>query len=246
LRVKVDRLGAILEAVTPFATPGDALLGIAERRRAALGPFTLSFVNANTLWHACADAAFARDLAGSDLLLRDGVGARLLMALAGRESGANLNGTDFIPALLDWLDEPRTALLGTAEPWLARGGERLARRGAKVVLTAHGFAEAPAYLAAVESARADLVILGMGHPKQERVARALREAVRRPLLIVNAGAFIDFSAGRFPRAPRRLRRLGMEWLFRLCLEPRRLFARYLVRTPGLLLLGLLARRRRPG
>jgi UDP-N-acetyl-D-mannosaminuronic acid transferase (WecB/TagA/CpsF family) len=49
-----------------------------------------------------------------------------------------------------------------------------------------------------------------------------------PLLIVNGGAILDFMAHRFKRAPRVLRRLGLEWLFRLLLEPARLWRRYLL------------------
>jgi len=72
------------------------------------------------------------------------------------------------------------------------------------------------------------VVLGMGMPKQETVAQQLRAAVSGPILIINGGAVLDFLADRFQRAPPLLRSLGLEWLFRLLLEPRRLWRRYIV------------------
>jgi hypothetical protein len=68
----------------------------------------------------------------------------------------------------------------------------------------------------------------MGMPKQERVALLLRDALAHPCVIVAGGAILDFLAGRFPRAPRALRRVGLEWLYRLAFEPRRLASRYLL------------------
>jgi exopolysaccharide biosynthesis WecB/TagA/CpsF family protein len=71
----------------------------------------------------------------------------------------------------------------------------------------------------------------MGMPKQERVARAIRSAADVHSLIICGGAIIDFIAGRFPRAPKWMRRHGIEWMYRLAHEPRRLLARYLIGNP---------------
>jgi UDP-N-acetyl-D-mannosaminuronic acid transferase (WecB/TagA/CpsF family) len=63
-------------------------------------------------------------------------------------------------------------------------------------------------------------------PKQERVAVALRATLDEPALIVNGGAVLDFLGERFPRALSWMRSAGLEWLFRLALEPARLYGRY--------------------
>jgi hypothetical protein len=76
-----------------------------------------------------------------------------------------------------------------------------------------------------------LIILGMGMPRQEIVALALRAALHRPCLIVCGGAILDFLGGRVPRAPRLLQGLGLEWAWRLAREPRRLFRRYVLGNP---------------
>jgi len=73
--------------------------------------------------------------------------------------------------------------------------------------------------------------MAMGMPKQEEVSVRLREALAHPVLIVNGGAILDYIGGKVPRAPRLMRQVGMEWLFRLAVEPRRLFSRYVLGIP---------------
>jgi exopolysaccharide biosynthesis WecB/TagA/CpsF family protein len=72
-------------------------------------------------------------------------------------------------------------------------------------------------------------------------------ALDRPCTIAAGGAILDFWAGRFPRAPLWMRRAGIEWVFRLLREPRRLWRRYVLGNPLLLWRALrLARDRRAG
>ena len=90
--------------------------------------------------------------------------------------------------------------------------------------------------AAIRASGAALLFVGLGCPRQEVWAFENRDLVGIPVLAV--GAAFDFHAGTVPRAPRILGRLGLEWVFRLALEPRRLWRRYLRLNP--LVLGLLA------
>jgi N-acetylglucosaminyldiphosphoundecaprenol N-acetyl-beta-D-mannosaminyltransferase len=82
-------------------------------------------------------------------------------------------------------------------------------------------------VAAIEASDADVVWVGLGAPKQEVLSHRLRIANVAPA-IVTIGATFDFVAGTKRRAPRLLRAFGLEWLFRVTLEPRRLWKRYLV------------------
>ena len=86
----------------------------------------------------------------------------------------------------------------------------------------------------------DIVFVGLSTPKQERWMAEFRERLRAPVLI-GVGAAFDMHLGAVPQAPRVMQRLGMEWLFRLVLEPRRLWRRYAVSVPGFL--GSILRRR---
>jgi N-acetylglucosaminyldiphosphoundecaprenol N-acetyl-beta-D-mannosaminyltransferase len=82
-------------------------------------------------------------------------------------------------------------------------------------------------VAAIEGARADIVWVGLSTPKQERWMFEHRERLSAPVLI-GVGAAFDFHTGRVARAPEWMRENGLEWLFRLIQEPRRLWRRYLV------------------
>jgi N-acetylglucosaminyldiphosphoundecaprenol N-acetyl-beta-D-mannosaminyltransferase len=77
----------------------------------------------------------------------------------------------------------------------------------------------------IRSAAADIVWVGLGTPKQDRWAAELCDAL--PVVAVAVGAAFDFVAGNKPQAPHWMRHNGLEWLFRLGCEPRRLWRRYL-------------------
>lgn len=79
----------------------------------------------------------------------------------------------------------------------------------------------------LNAARPDIVWVGLGTPKQERWMEAHRSRLRAPVLI-GVGAAFDFHSGLKSQAPRWMQRGGLEWLFRLASEPRRLWRRYLV------------------
>jgi N-acetylglucosaminyldiphosphoundecaprenol N-acetyl-beta-D-mannosaminyltransferase len=104
----------------------------------------------------------------------------------------------------------------------------------------------------IRAARPHVVFVAFGAPKQEIWIDRFREQVA-PAVLLGVGATLDFLAGSIPRAPRWMAESGLEWLFRLSREPRRLWRRYLLRDPKfLLVLGreigmrVRARERTPG
>jgi N-acetylglucosaminyldiphosphoundecaprenol N-acetyl-beta-D-mannosaminyltransferase len=92
----------------------------------------------------------------------------------------------------------------------------------------------------IARAKPDFVLVALGCPKQEMWSVHYRDLLR-PAVLLGMGATVDFLAGRMRRAPGWVSRLGMEWLFRLALEPRRLARRYLVNDPRFLALLLRTR-----
>ena len=77
----------------------------------------------------------------------------------------------------------------------------------------------------VRESGADIVWVGLSTPKQERLMARLAERVA-PAVMIGVGAAFDFHTGRVRQAPRWMQRSGLEWLFRMLQEPRRLFPRY--------------------
>lgn len=87
----------------------------------------------------------------------------------------------------------------------------------------------------INGASPDILWVGLGAPKQERWMAEHRDRLRVPVMI-GVGAAFDFYAGVKRQAPRWMQRAGLEWLFRLCQEPRRLWRRYLLNIPRFLCL----------
>ncbi len=196
-------------------------------------PRVLAFVNAHAMNSVADDGRFHEALMAADIVFRDGIGMALLMTLVNQRPGLNLNGTDLIPRILARHAGAPIALFGTREPWLSRAQQAVVRDLApgSPCISADGFRPTDDYVHLAQAHAPSLIVLGMGMPRQEFVALALRAALHRPCLIVCGGAILDFLAGRMPRAPRIVRGLGLEWAWRLAREPRRLFRRYVVGNP---------------
>ena len=200
-------------------------------------PVSLGFVNQHAYNLMERDKQVFNAFSQLTYRLRDGGGIKIACKLNQCDSGANLNGTDLIPMLCDqYLAKHPDAdvfVLGTQEPWLSEGAKTLLK--GKLSYRLDGFADEQAYVdlvmnnSTIDQPR--LIILAMGMPKQEHIAQKLMQKLTGPTLIVCGGAIIDFSAGRVSRAPQLFRRLGLEWLYRLMLEPKRLFGRYILGIP---------------
>ncbi|VVM43541.1 UDP-N-acetyl-D-mannosaminuronic acid transferase [Pseudomonas fluorescens] len=199
------------------------------------GATVLGFVNAHAMNLVTHNVDYCDTLSAADVLLRDGSGMAVLFRRLGLAPGLNMNGTDFIPKLLAAYSGRRVAFWGTEEPFLANAVSRSeAHYAVNVVSAHHGFAPVEDYLELARQWQPELIVLGMGMPKQEAVAVRLA-ATGAPCVIVCGGAILDFLGGKVTRAPQWMRRLGCEWVFRLISEPKRLFHRYVVGNPMFLL-----------
>jgi N-acetylglucosaminyldiphosphoundecaprenol N-acetyl-beta-D-mannosaminyltransferase len=194
-------------------------------------PLILSFVNAHAVNLGWEQPGMLEGLLRSDVLLRDGIGVKLGLRAFHRRYGLNMNGTDFIPRIARAYAGRSVALFGTRSPWLDNARRTLEGWGLKVVASHEGFDPPETYLRLAAESKPDLILMAMGMPKQEEISVKLREALSHPVLIVNGGAVLDYLGGKVPRAPWVMRQTGMEWLFRLAVEPRRLFRRYVVGIP---------------
>lgn len=217
----------------------DVDAALAEVRRLLNGPqpAVLAYANAHTLNVASRNEEFLRVMRQADLVLNDGSGLAIAARLRGQTFPANLNGTDFTPkVLLTAADcDASVFLLGGAPGVADAAAERLRANipGLKVAGCAHGYfgdAELPALLSAIRASNARVLLVGMGNPQQE-LWLANHLADTGAVLGVAVGAFLDFAAQRVPRAPGWMRDAGIEWLYRLAREPRRLFGRYVAGNP---------------
>lgn len=194
------------------------------------GVRVLSFVNAHAVMRSMREPDFFKDLMQSHWLLRDGTGMAMIMRRIGAKPGLNLNGTDFIPLLLEHVPRSRKlALMGTQQPYLGLAARRLHAMEFDRISTLNGFQPEETYVDHARRENPDLIVLAMGMPKQERVSRRIAQDTQfaaRDMLIVNGGAILDFLSREVPRAPSWMRRWGIEWLYRLLREPRRMYSRF--------------------
>jgi N-acetylglucosaminyldiphosphoundecaprenol N-acetyl-beta-D-mannosaminyltransferase len=210
----------------------DLLATLASPQR----PTILGFINSHAMNCLVTDESFGTALLQADHLLRDGTGMHILLRSMGMRPGLNLNGTDLIPRLVRAFDGRRIALYGTRPDAVSAAAERITQGLAprSLVTEADGFQAEESYVQLALAQQPDLIVLGMGMPKQELVAQSLRAALKHPCLIVCGGAIIDFMGGKVRRAPRWVRAIGMEWCFRLLQEPARLGRRYVLGNPAFL------------
>ncbi|MDP3897587.1 MAG: WecB/TagA/CpsF family glycosyltransferase [Mesorhizobium sp.] len=210
----------------------ELLRGLVEEHR-----FTkLGFLNAHNANVACSDPAFARAL-DHFLVLPDGIGVDIAARiLHGALFPDNLNGTDIVPALIASIARPITvALLGATRENAGGAAERLAELAPQhtyVVIHDGYFAKAqePAILARLAAIRPDILLVAMGVPRQEFWIDTHLDPTYCTMPIA-VGALLDFLSGSAPRAPLWMRRSRLEWVFRLWIEPGRLWRRYIVGNP---------------
>lgn len=190
-------------------------------------PYVMSFVNVHALNLLKKNTKLKESLHLSDVVLRDGIGLQIFYKMHSMDPGMNMNGTDLIPEILSCADRSKCiALYGTVDPWLDKAAGIIRKMGFSHIHTIDGFQDEQQYLNHALTHKPDIVILAMGMPKQEALAIQLKYKMKNhPVLIINGGAILDFMSKRHPRAPLLFQKLGVEWLYRLAREPKRLWRR---------------------
>ena len=215
---------------------GEAVLAVLRESGRARQLVHLSYVNANSLNIAFRDVAFREVLARCSMVLNDGIGLTVAARMRGVRLHENLNGSDFTFKILELAAAEgwRVFLYGARPGVAAVARDELCARidGLQIVGVRDGYGSTAHGEVATEirSARADVVIVGLGQPKQELWLDECLAASGCHLGL-GVGAFLDFVSGRVQRAPVWMNRIGIEWLYRLFREPRRLWARYVLGNP---------------
>nr|WP_269071896.1 WecB/TagA/CpsF family glycosyltransferase [Rhizobium sp. C4] len=227
---------AILGLDVSCFTYAEALAFANQMACLPLGQTVISFLNANNANIMYADAEY-REVLARQMILPDGVGVDIAATVVyGDKFPANLNGTDFVPALLTYMDRPkRIGLIGGLGDVAEKAAMNFKRHAPwhEFVVVSDGYfddADSVAVAERVEALKLDILLVGLGSPKQEKwVDNYIRPEHARLVLCV--GALFDFVGKAVPRAPRVVRRLRLEWIFRLLIEPKRLWRRYIIGNP---------------
>lgn len=167
----------------------------------------------------------------------EGIALKLANYAISREWWPDVSGTDLVPELLSrrFARPLRVSLVGGRRGVAARAAERMP--GDWIVASVHdgydGIRNEDLLVEQLIAAKPDLILVGLGTPLQEQKALCWSRRIPGAIFWCVGGLF-DFRAGMVPRAPRLIRRVRLEWLWRVLHEPRRLLPRYGREFPWLL------------
>jgi len=195
-------------------------------------------VNPDHLYHLQYNADFVRAYRAADIITVDSHYVRLALRAQGRTVANRLPGSDIVPAFCARQaadPDTRIFLLGARPGVAQRAREAMNRKaGRELVVGAHGpsmnfvndATEVDAVLKMIEASGANVLLVGLGAPKQEIWISSVRHRLPQVRVMMGIGATIDYEAGEVRRAPVVLRRLGLEWTYRVWTEPGRYLMRY--------------------
>jgi N-acetylglucosaminyldiphosphoundecaprenol N-acetyl-beta-D-mannosaminyltransferase len=196
------------------------------------------FLNAHYFNIAQKNPEYRNSLNSADLLLNDGIGIKIGAKLWGIRLKENMNGTDFIPKLLQLANElhKNVYFLGGKEgiAQLAKQNVEQKYPGINIVGARNGYFDYDNdqdVIDEIVSKKTDILLVGMGAPRQELWLTKNKNKLKGVNISVAGGGIFDFKSNRVPRAPLWMRKIGTEWVFRWAQEPIRLFNRYAIGIP---------------
>ncbi|MDD6772049.1 WecB/TagA/CpsF family glycosyltransferase [Inconstantimicrobium porci] len=183
------------------------------------------------------DKEFAEIYKNASLRLTDGMPLVWISKMKHTPIKEKVSGSDMFPRVCELAAKKGYSvfLLGAAEGVAAKAAENLQNKyhGLKIAGTyspSFGFEEKEdeinKIIKMINETKPDVLAVGLGSPKQEKFIYKYKDQLNVPVSLA-IGASIDFEAGNKKRAPRFMQKAGLEWLYRLCKEPRRMFMRNL-------------------
>lgn len=220
-----------------FECPVDVLTmsETVERARAAMRdrtPVQHVALNVAKFVNMRSDPILRSDVMGSDIIGIDGMGIVLALRLAGFSVKERVAGIDLFQEVLSVcaIDGFRPFLLGATPEVLRRAADAIVSRFPRIQIAGSrdGYfktEQEPEVVEQIKSSKADCLFIAMPTPRKERFLAAYREALGVPF-IMGVGGSLDVIAGHTRRAPRIMQSMGLEWLYRIYQEPRRMWWRY--------------------
>jgi len=192
------------------------------------------FVNADCANIAYRNQNYKQVLNESDMVFADGIGMKIAGKMLKREIRDNVNGTDMFPLLIKalsgtgkgiYLLGARPGVVNDVKEWVMRNSPHTLISGQH-----HGYFsddEQSEVINSIKESGASLLLVAFGAPRQDMwISEYLEQTGVK--VAVGVGGLFDFFSGRMPRAPLWMRKIGMEWVYRLLQEPGRMWKRYII------------------
>lgn len=198
------------------------------------------------------DEEFKEVYKNADLILTDGMPLIWISKMKSTPIKEKVSGSDLFPEVCELAAKKghKIFLLGAAEGVAAKAAKNLKKKytGLNIVGTyspSYGFEkkedEIKKIIKIINEVKPDILAVGLGAPKQEKFLYKYKDKLNVPVSLA-IGASIDFEAGNIERAPVFMQKCGLEWFYRLCKEPKRMFKRYII--DDMKILGLILKYRR--
>ena len=193
------------------------------------------FVNADTLNKAFSDSSFKNNLNSTPFVFPDGSGVKVATNAFNTPLKQNINGTDLFPKICKMAEESGKSIFlfggqsGVPSEMRRKVLEQFPKLN--IVGCLNGFDHSNTHvISEINKSKADIVLVALGAPLQESWITQYQNQIESPVLI-GVGGLFDFYSERIARAPLWVRELGLEWVFRLKQEPRRMWQRYVLGNP---------------
>ncbi|MGE0754602.1 MAG: WecB/TagA/CpsF family glycosyltransferase [Alphaproteobacteria bacterium] len=208
-------------------------------------------VNVAKLVNMQKNAELRHDVSTSDLINIDGMGVVWGARLCGHDIPERVSGVDIMEDLIALCEQKgyRPYFFGAKEEVLQQAMENIRRQYPKIDIAGfrNGYFTAEQeerIIQDIAASKADCLFIAISSPTKERLLSQYKDTINVPFLM-GVGGSIDIKAGITRRAPEWMQKIGMEWLYRLLQEPRRMFRRYWVTNTRFVLLLLKERRKKP-
>lgn len=195
---------------------------------------TFFYVNANCLTLAQTDNDYKKILQKATLVYSGGFGPVLASRILGRPLSERTPTPDFINEIFEIGEERKWSIyfLGSELASIKKSVEKVKKRFPKLVIAGyhHGYfdeGEEARLISEINRKKPDILIVGMGSPKQEKWIDENKNKINAKVFW-SVGALFDIISGKMSRGPIFLQKMGLEWLYRLYQEPRRLWRRYTI------------------
>lgn len=190
------------------------------------------FLNADCLYRAQSDREYRDILDKADLVLPDGIGLKVATKIFGGRMKENCNGTDLSPMILEQAakNKQKVFFLGGKEGIALKAAENAKVRYPSLIVSGvhSGYFNDPSQVIdGINASNPDILFVAMGVPLQEKWIVRHRDRLN-PKVCIAVGAFLDYLSGSIPRAPVWMRRIHLEWFWRIFIDPKRLFKRYVI------------------
>lgn len=222
MRERIDILGCPVDVLTMETAVERVAEHVGQQQ-----PCQVVTANAEILYMAQHDPGLFLTLHDADLVTADGAGVLLAARILGQSLPERVAGVDLVHSLAQYAVRAgwRFYLLGAEQEVLTAAIERLEvlYPGVQIVGSQHGYfgpEENDALIENIKASQPDILLVAMGAPKQDQW---LHDHLTRTgaTVGIGVGGTFDIIAGTVPRAPLWMQRLGLEWLFRLWLQPSR-------------------------